>query len=89
MSDSAQFCSVTLYSVPGTERFYVSIIVEESLDREYQRERITGRTLDYLQTCLHLLEENAVYLSISFLVFGAVNLALDLFLLVGSCCKIR
>ena len=69
--------------------FNISLIVQESLDREYQRERITGRTLDYLHTCLHLMEENAVYVSTSFLVFGALNLALDFFLLVGSCCKIR
>jgi len=63
--------------------------LKESLDREYQRERITGRTLDYLHTGLHILEENAVYVSVSFLVFSVVNLALDFFLLVGSCCKIR
>ena len=69
--------------------FYISLNVQESLDREYQRQRITGRTLDYLHTGLHILEENAVYVSVSFLVFSVVNLALDFFLLVGSCCKIR
>ena len=69
--------------------FYLSINGQESLDREYQRERITGGTLDYLHTCLHMLEENAIYVSTTFLVFGVLNGALDLLLLVGSCCKIR
>ena len=35
------------------------------------------------------MEENAIYVSTSFLVFGVVNGALDFLLLVGSCCKMR
>ena len=69
--------------------FHISDDGQESLEREHQKERITDRTLEYLHSCLQVMEENAVYVSISFLVFGAVNIALDFFLLVGSCCKMR
>ena len=68
---------------------FISNIGQESLEREHQKERITDKTLEYLHRCLQVMEENAVYVSTSLLVFGAVNIALDFLLLVGSCCRMR
>ena len=62
---------------------------QESLETQYERERISQSTLQHLQTCLDLVRDNAIYISFTVLVFGTVNMAVDFFLLIGTCCRMR
>ena len=69
--------------------FYVIYVLQETLLVEYHRKSITLGSFESLQALLNSVGENAWRGSLAVVGLAATNIALDLLMLLGTCCRVR
>jgi len=63
--------------------------LQERLLSEYHRKAITLTALEHLQGLLNSAGENAGIAALAVVSLAATNIVMDLFLLIGACCRVR
>ena len=63
-------------------------LCKEMLEKEHQKEVITKSTLENLKSFLDGFGENTNFTAIFVLAVALVNIFLDVFMLIGSCCNV-
>ena len=61
---------------------------KEMLEKEHQKEVITKSTLENLKSFLDGFGENTNFTAIFVVAVASVNIFLDVFMLIGSCCNV-
>jgi len=61
---------------------------QEMLEKEYKNQAITKSTLENLQSFLEGVSENTQFTGVVVVCVASINIFLDVFLLIGSCCHV-
>lgn len=64
------------------------IFLQDLLEKEYQKQTITKTTLEDLKIFLDGFGENIEFTAVFVVVVASINICMDLFMLIGSCCNV-
>ena len=63
--------------------------LQESLEKEYRKDVIKKSTLESLKSFINGFGENLNFTAIFVIIMSSMNIFMDLFMLIGSCCNVR
>ena len=64
-------------------------LLQDLLENEYQKEIITKSTLENLKSFLSGFGENIGFTTVLVVTVASLNIFMDVFMLIGSCCNVR